>query len=138
MAEMADPIILGINAKYMSGGKRRRVRKKAVKIPLPEPVIALLKDDAKKKYLASFAPMEAFAPMEVDEDMSSIPAPSQSSSSSSPDPLPGTSGTHQIDSSESENEEEEEEIGLDDPEVLQQCFDEIGTKHALNKYNQFT
>ena len=67
---MADPEILGINAKYINGEKRRRVRKKAAKIPLPEPVIALLKNDAKQKYLATFAPI-----MEVDEDSSLPPQP---------------------------------------------------------------
>ena len=132
---MADPEILGINAKYINGEKRRRVRKKAAKIPLPEPVIALLKNDAKQKYLATFAPI-----MEVDEDSSLPPQPTSSSTipdsqpgtsgTSIPDPQPGTSGTNQRDSVESENEDEED-IGLDDPVVLQQFFDAQGTNHLL-------
>ena len=126
---MADPEILGINAKYIDGEKRRRVRKKAAKIPLPEPVIALLKDGAKEKYLASLAPI-----MEADEGSSLPTQPSSSSSIPSeqpgtsgtaiPDPLPGTSGTNQIDLAESDDEDDEENnIGLD-PVSLQQFFDD--------------
>ena len=131
-SEMADPEIMAINAQYISGEKRRRVRKKEAKIPLPEPVIALLKDDAKEKYLASLAPME------VDEDSSSPLAPAPPPTSSYPpqsppspspdlDPQPGSSGTQQHDSAPAEVEEEENDIDLDDPdpEQLQQFLDDL-------------
>ena len=49
---MADPEILAINAKYIRGEKRRRKRKPAAKILLPEGVVALLTDEAQEKYLA--------------------------------------------------------------------------------------
>ena len=47
---MADPEILAINAKYIRGEKRRRKRKPAAKIILPEGVVALLTDEAQEKY----------------------------------------------------------------------------------------
>ena len=130
-SEMADPEILAINAAYVSGEKRRRVRKKVAKIPLPEPVIALLKDDAKEKYLASFNAME------VDEDSSSasarasVPAPPssippQDPPSPTPDqnPQPGPSGTQQPDLASAEIEEEID-FDLDNVEHIQQNFDDL-------------
>ena len=125
--EMADPEILGINTKYVSGEKRRRVRKKVAKIPLPEPVIALLKDDAKEKYMASFAPME------VDEDLTSASQPQSSDLPPTPDedsqPGPSDAQPHDLPSSAEIEEEEEEEISLDDPEQLQQYVDDLVVVH---------
>ena len=104
-AEMADPEILAINAKYVRGDNRRRKRKKVAKVstPLPEGVVALFTDEAQQKYLAQSNSME------VDEASSSDP-PTPVTPALEPQPGPSGRG-NQIDS-----EEEVESASDDDDE----------------------
>ena len=102
--EIADPEILAINASYINGGKRRRIRKRAAKAPLPEGVVALLTDQAQEKYLASANPIEM-------EESSSPEVPTPS------DPQPGPSGT-QPDSPPASESDRSDSDGSSDEEDL--------------------
>ena len=118
------------------------MRKKVAKIPLPEPVIALLKDDAKEKYLASFTPMEVdedSAPSNAPPPSSSVPPSPTAGPSQSPpsptqdvDPQPGPSGTQIHQEDLPADVDGDCDFDLDDPDQLQQYFDDLVIVNPLS------
>ena len=139
---MADPEILAINAKIIRGGKRRRIRKRAEKILLPEATIALLTPEAQEKYLAYANPKEVDVsakavdvpadapPMDIPVEAVDVPAEAPPmdvalpSSAEVPAPQPGPSGT-QSDCEDQPDQEDPWNFDDDDDDDFLDDFDNL-------------